>query len=109
MRAAFRYSVVPRYTAGSPAAVDEATAKHVAREERAAYERYITGLYGEEEKRRADRLGLEGIVYSYDERTRRPQVRVHDLVLDEQRTYNRWADFARWSHENREASSRRYA
>jgi hypothetical protein len=101
-----RYSVVPRYTAGSPAAVDEQTALRVAREERAAYERLMTGLYGEEEKRRAERLGLGGIVYTYSERQRKPQVSVYDVILDEQRNYQRWEEFSRWSHQNREETAR---
>jgi hypothetical protein len=99
-----KWNVVPRYTAGSPAAVDPETAERVAKEERAAYERVLTGAYGEEEKRRAERLGLEGIVYWYIEARRRPQVRVYDVIEAYPRTFTRWEDFARWSQDNREAS-----
>lgn len=65
MRARFNsYNVRPRYTPGSPAAVDEDTAFRVAREEREAYEHALTGIGGERERRRAEMLGLEGIVYT---------------------------------------------
>lgn len=67
MRATFSrkagfFDVRPRYTPGSPGLVDEATAKRVAAEERESYEHALTGIMGETEKTRAEKLGLRGIV-----------------------------------------------
>lgn len=61
------YNVRPRYSPGSPAAVDEATALRVVREERDAYEHALAGAWGEAERQRAELLGLDGIVYSLHE------------------------------------------
>ena len=61
------YNVRPRYTPGSPAVVDEATAQRVAREERDAYEHALTGAWGEAERQRAELLGVSSIVYSLHE------------------------------------------
>src|SRR5260370_290158 len=47
------YNVAPRYSAGSPAAVDRDTALRVAVDELAAYERTMEGIYGEGAKARA--------------------------------------------------------
>ncbi len=55
------YHVAPRYTAGSPASVNQEIAEQVAEEEAAAYARALTGRYGEEDKEKAMRLGLNGI------------------------------------------------
>ena len=57
------HNVRPRYTGGSPAAVREELARHVARQERIAYEQALSGAWGEEERARAETLGLDGIVY----------------------------------------------
>lgn len=62
------YNVAPRYTPGSPALVDEATAMRVADEEKKDYETIVAGqsyVPGEEEK--AKRLGLKGIVEARQE------------------------------------------
>lgn len=58
------YRVAPRYTPGSPALVDRATAERVAREERAAYDRILSGRYGAHAETIADAKarGLGGIV-----------------------------------------------
>jgi hypothetical protein len=61
------YNVRPRYTPGSPAAVDEDTARRVGREERDAYEHALSGIMGERERERAELLGLEGIAYTLHE------------------------------------------
>lgn len=99
-----KLNVVPRYTPGSPALVDRETALRVVEQERAAYARVLTGAYGEEDKRRAERLGLEGIVYGYNTRERgNPRVRLHDYLTGEDRTWARWDDFGAWSKANREA------
>ena len=67
MRASHRkaqgfFDVRPRYTPGSPGLVDEATAQRVAKEERESYEHALTGIVGDAEKARAEKLGLRGIV-----------------------------------------------
>lgn len=56
------YDVRPRYTPGSPGLVDEATAQRVAKEERESYEHALSGIMGEIDKARAEKLGLRGIV-----------------------------------------------
>jgi hypothetical protein len=56
------WNVAPRYTAGSPAMVPEHIARQVAKEEKEAYERLLTGIYGEADKATAEKLGLKGIV-----------------------------------------------
>lgn len=56
------YHVAPRYTAGSPAMVPRATALRVAIEENEGYIRTMQGIYGEEERARAESQGLRGIV-----------------------------------------------
>lgn len=65
-----RYNVAPRYTAGSPAQVDQKTALRVARQETQAILGYLEGIYGEEAQQKAQRLGLEWIVYSLTETSR---------------------------------------
>lgn len=62
------YNVAPRYTSGSPAAVDETTALHVAAQELDAYDRNVSGRYGIELKDAAQRKGLKGIVELRTER-----------------------------------------
>lgn len=56
------YNVRPRYTPGSPAMVDAATAARVARQEKAGYEDALSGVYGVELQTRAQNEGLRGIV-----------------------------------------------
>lgn len=56
------YNVAPRYTPGSPALVDYQTAQGVAEDERRAYERALSGRYGDAERVNAQALGLSGIV-----------------------------------------------
>lgn len=56
------YQVAPRYTPGSPAQVDEQTARRVAAEESSSFTHYLEGVYGEEAKVEAEALGLGGIV-----------------------------------------------
>lgn len=62
------FNVAPRYTCGSPAMVDHDTAERVAQEERTAYERALTGIYGEEDKLKAETMGLNGIAEAVTER-----------------------------------------
>jgi hypothetical protein len=63
-----RWSVYPRYSCGSPAQVDEATARKVAVQERQGYEAAADGTYGEEQRAVALALGLRGIVLAWTER-----------------------------------------
>lgn len=60
--AEFTYNVAPRYSAGSPALVDERTADEVQVAELEGYARAMSGIYGAEKQDRARRLGLSGIV-----------------------------------------------
>lgn len=62
------YEVTPRYTAGSPAVVSRAIAEEVARTEREFYHHAKEGYWGCEWRRKAERLGLAGIVKSYLQR-----------------------------------------
>ena len=55
------YHVDPRYTGGSGAMVDEATARRVAEEEKRSIEYVLKGYEGEKNKALAERLGLRGI------------------------------------------------
>jgi hypothetical protein len=61
-RPGISYNVAPRYSAGSPASVDRATALRAAADELEAYQRTVDGAYGEEQRERALRLGISGIV-----------------------------------------------
>jgi hypothetical protein len=54
----YHYNVKPRYTAGSPAAVDEKTALHQAEEEKKFHEMYLSGVMGEKNQALAEQLGL---------------------------------------------------
>lgn len=73
------YEVSPRYTSGSPALVDEKTAKHIAVEEGRAYALLIENpSHVPEDFARARKLGLSGIVFSYHDS--RFQRHYHDLI-----------------------------
>jgi hypothetical protein len=63
------FNVAPRFTPGSPAMVDGPTAYAVASEERLAYERSLTGVYGEQAKTLAEHVGCVGIVERREERS----------------------------------------
>lgn len=55
----------PRYTCGSPAhCLDQDTVLHVANDEIASYDQYLTGIFGEANKKRAEVEGLAGIAYA---------------------------------------------
>lgn len=60
------WNVRPRYSAGSPAMVDERTALSVARDEQEEYKAALDGIYGAKEASRARELGLSGIVERID-------------------------------------------
>lgn len=55
------YSVHPRYTSGSGAQVDSLTAMRVADQEREAYGHNLAGVYGEDARLRAERMGIKGV------------------------------------------------
>ena len=80
------YNVNPRYTSGSPAMVGLGTATHVAAQEREDYKAALTGIYGDVQKERAEKLGLKGIVeciLKMERNNRRDGYIVHDLLTDE--------------------------
>lgn len=63
------YSIYPRYTAGSPAAVSEDVCRRVLAEEVDAIEFILQGYQGEEKKAEATSKGLEGIaIQQWEER-----------------------------------------
>lgn len=78
---AFHYNVHPRYTAGSPAAVDPATAKRVVEQEKEAYERAKEGVLGDRDRETAEKEGLALIVFTMRERPKGWEV--HDLITNE--------------------------
>lgn len=75
------YSVYPRYTAGSPAMVPRETAEHVAQEELRCHRRALTGIYGDDKKRRAEKDGVSGIVEEVWEQNNKLHFR--DLITRE--------------------------
>jgi len=82
MMSRFSYNVAPRYTCGSPALVDQATAERVAREECKAFYVALSGRYGDEEARAtALKLGLGGIVEARETLAR--SYRFRDLLTGE--------------------------
>lgn len=58
------FQVFPRYTAGTPAQVDQEQALRIAGEELKAYEENLSLPFNDPEHSRAKRLGLHGIVES---------------------------------------------
>lgn len=80
-----RCNVRPRYSAGSPAQVDDHTALGVADDEKKDYEHAMEGAYGEEAKLRAEALGLRGIVYAMAESGSGKNFRwlIQDLITGE--------------------------
>jgi hypothetical protein len=75
------YNVRPRYTGGSPAMVDERTARRVAESEQDSYEAALEGIYGPEYQERADSLGVRGIAEAVYET--RKGWEVEDLITGE--------------------------
>lgn len=61
------YNVRPRYTCGSPGRVSEDIARSVAEEEKIAFQRHLSGIYGTEKSAKAQKEGLIGIVDVYTE------------------------------------------
>lgn len=96
--ASFVYNVEPRYTGGSPAGVDEATALRVALQERDSYLYIIKGFEGDERKERANKLGLSFIVFEMCERPKGWVV--HDLITEEWHWWPFKADCPLCKHKN---------
>lgn len=84
-RASVRCHVRPRYSGGSPAMVHDHIALQVARDEKTDYERALEGVYGEEQKKRAEVLGLRGTAYAMAEKGSGRNFRwlIYDLVTGE--------------------------
>ena len=72
------FNVAPRYTAGSPAMVDEATARRVAIQEKDAIEGVLEGVWGEGSQKLAEELGLDLISFEMVERPKGWEV--YDLI-----------------------------
>ena len=66
------WNVDPRYSPGSPAALrDEQTLQRVMESERSGDKNALAGRYGEEAQKRAQRLGLRGIIVKMREKGKR--------------------------------------
>jgi hypothetical protein len=63
----FYFNVAPRYIGGSPALVPFHTALRCALQEASSYLHAVDGRYGEDEKKKADREGMKGIVECHHE------------------------------------------
>jgi len=81
-RSRFQCNVRPRYTGGSPALVDLATAQQVAASEMRSHGDALEGIHGEAHQERAQRLGLRGIAEQVKET--RKGWEVVDLITGEQ-------------------------
>lgn len=58
------YHLEPRYTCGSPALVPMGVCLKVAVQEFEAHKNNLTGVFGEEARRKAEIVGLKGIAYA---------------------------------------------
>lgn len=84
MKSIVKYDVRPRYTAGSPAMVDEATARRVAKQEKTGYEMALEGFYGEEAKMEAEQRGMGAVVFSWTEKGN--TLIITDMITEERVT-----------------------
>jgi hypothetical protein len=82
-RKRIHFNVAPRYTPGSPAQVPIRTAVMVALEERQAIKHNLDGIYGEERRKKAEELGLKGIVEARREGPKKRGWDVLDLITGE--------------------------
>lgn len=89
------YSVLPTFTPGSSAQVDKLIAERVVLQERESYDHALSGIYGDDVKRAAERRGLAGIVFNWYEDGKR--VRVLDMITDERHTFEKFTDFQNWN------------
>lgn len=76
------FNVAPRYTSGSPAMVDEATALRVANQERKQWTNEGEGFFGKEARDRALKVGLDLISFEMVERPKGWEV--YDLITKKQ-------------------------
>jgi len=81
--ASVTFNVAPRYSPGSPAQVDERTARRVAEDEKHGYGRSLAGVYGLKEQQRAEQLGNAGIVEARWEQARPSGWLVQDMLTSE--------------------------
>lgn len=81
MKRNFSFHVAPRWSSGSPAMVDIATAMKVAADELDCGHGAAQGIYGEEAKLKYELCGLRGIVYITYEK--RGHMWVQDVLTDE--------------------------
>lgn len=89
------YSVLPTFTPGSSAQVDKLIAERVVLQERESYDHALSGIYGEDVKRAAERRGLAGIVFAWYEDGKK--VRVHDMIMDEHSVFPNFPAFQNWN------------
>lgn len=106
-RALSFYSVYPRYSVGSPGMVNESTALDVAAHEKSGYEHALDGRSGPEQKARAQRLGLDGIVEELTEKVvrRRAVFQVRDVLTGE--VYEKSSEERRKQIDERREANRR--
>ncbi len=67
-RSTTRYQVRPRYTPGMPSLVPQHVALRVAEQEPRFYKRALSGAWGESDKAKAEKEGLDFIAFSMLER-----------------------------------------
>ncbi len=104
MQHPIHYSVIPTYTPGSPAGVDERIAKQVAREERVGHERALTGIYSDKAATAASERGVDGIAYMWQEYKK--GAIVEDLITEERHTFITFEQFREWGAAQRKASAK---
>lgn len=88
------FSVIPTFTAGSPAQVDRETALRVAKQEAEGFERAKSGIYGEATAAAATLRETHGIAYAWVQIGR--GANVVDLISGEERTFKKFEDFQAW-------------
>lgn len=81
MRRLERFDVRPTFTGGSPAMVDESTARRVVAQELNAFRNTKEGIYGADEAAQALRRGAGNIVISWHEQA--GGMRIEDLLTGE--------------------------
>ncbi len=85
------YTVHPRYTPGSPAAVDADTAQRVALDERKAYQEIVAGRWFDDRMQALAReKGLANIVICMEVLQR--SLRCYDMLTQERYTLHRNSD-----------------
>lgn len=75
------FEVRPRYCGGSPSLVPQGTCAQEAVDEQEAYERHLTGVYGDKKKAMAGKKGLKWICFARWEKGKK--VYRYDLITGE--------------------------